>query len=64
MDELKLSLEEEIEKQALKIEDEIMNDKKLEDIQVSDQKEAELLARIRVYEKKRERRTENIVEVH
>lgn len=60
MDELKLSLKEEIEKQALKIEDEIMDNEINNELDISDQMEAKLLANIRAYEKKRERRTEEI----
>ena len=54
MDELKLSLEEEIKEQARKIEDEIMHNQDNENPEVSDRMDEALLSKIRSYEKNRE----------
>lgn len=48
----KLSLKEEVEREARKIEEEIENNSDLDDIKVSDKMEESLLAKIRAYEKK------------
>lgn len=48
----KLSLKEEVEREARKIEEEIENNPDLDDIKVSDKMEESLLAKIRAYEKK------------
>ena len=48
----KLSLKEEVEREARKIEEEIGNNSDLDDIKVSDKMEESLLAKIRAYEKK------------
>lgn len=48
----KLSLKEEVEREARKIEEEIENNSGLDDIKVSDKMEESLLAKIRAYEKK------------
>lgn len=48
----KLSLKEEVEREARKIEGEIENNPDLDDIKVSDKMEESLLAKIRAYEKK------------
>lgn len=48
----KLSLKEEVEREAREIEEEIENNSDLDDIKVSDKMEESLLAKIRAYEKK------------
>ena len=48
-----LSLKEEMEKEAKKIEEDILNNPDLEDVKVSDEMEAALLSKIQSFEKKR-----------
>lgn len=48
----KLSLQEEVENEALRVEKEIADNPELKDIKVSDRMEAALLAKIQAYEKK------------
>lgn len=52
----KLSLQEEVENEALRVEKEIADNPELKDIKVSDRMEAALLAKIQAYEKKNEQK--------